>query len=97
MSHQIYFVHTEPDVQGFLNIIYGKGGAYDPACLKRFQRIKTGMRKACHDFPDAGHSMSDRLLMGCLEGSWSAVCFHGAPIPIPDRKKSEAEESGDTR
>ena len=159
MSHQIYFVHTELDILGFINIIYGKGGVllsekgllwdkenaadtvtrkmferysdlsilaaeaaeipnaavisltlpvsreprkyvagrlyfppdrssgvYDPACLKLFQRIKTGIRKSYHYLPGAGHYMSDRLLMGCLEGKWSAVYFHGTPIPISDWK-----------
>ena len=170
MAHQLYFVQTELDVPGFLNLVYGRGGillcekgllpdqeaaydtaihsmvyqspklsildaeaaenpdaavisltlpaissweprvyragrlyfppdssgAYDPVCLKLFRRIRTGMRKYCHYLPDTGHYMSDRLLMGCREGKWSAVYYHGAPIPISNQKESASKEAGDT-
>ena len=44
--------------------------------------------------PSAGHYFSDRLLQGCREGKWSAVYYHGTPIPIPDRTADASEGKG---
>ena len=66
-------------------------GVYDPVCLKLFRRIKSGITKNYHYFPSTGHYFSDRLLQGCREGKWSAVYYHGVPIPIPDLTADESE------
>lgn len=72
------------------------GGVYDPACLKLFRRIRTGITKSYHGIPGTGHYFSDRLLQGCREGKWSAVYCHGAPIRLPDQKTDASGKGGET-
>lgn len=72
-------------------------GVYDPACLKLFRRIKNGITKNYHYLPSDGHYLSDRLLQGCRENKWSAVYYHGTPIPIPERTADGVEGKGEIR
>ena len=77
---------------GRLSLSPDSSGAYDPTCLRLFRRIKRGLRNYFHFLPGTGHYVSDRLLLGCREGRWSAACYHGVPIPISDGKESAAKE-----